>query len=416
MKKNYQSVLFLGIGGISMHQLALAYKEKGYTVYGYDQKESKYTKICSDAGITVTNRFRREFLHVDFCVKTAAIKDNNKYIINLKKLKCPIYDRAEILAKLCEEFKCVIAIAGTHGKSTTASLLYEILRTANKKVSCHIGADVFAPRFKCGDDYLVVEACEYNKSFLKLRPAISVITNIEAEHLDTYKNIFNLRSAFLTFLKHGLFRFVYFDSGVEYLKRIKGVEFVTKTDLKINPKIKGEHNLKNISLAVAVAKFLKIDEKQITKTVNSFSGIPRRYEYLGLYKSKKIYIDYAHHPSELKAFIDTFSTEFKEYKIVFQPHTYSRTKMFLSEFVDVLKEVKDLCIFKEYPAREKPSLGLSAHELYLEIKKYNKNVKYVASIKNILNFIGKERAIAFVGAGDIDEVAKKIIKSYSKNG
>lgn len=416
MKKNYQSVLFLGIGGVSMHQLALAYREKGYTVYGYDKKLNEYTNLCSNAGIIVTNRFKKEFLHVDFCVKTAAIKDNNKYIVNLKKLNCPIFDRAEILGKICEEFKCVIAVAGTHGKSTTASLIYEILRTANKKVSCHIGADVFAPRFKCGDDYLVVEACEYNKSFLHLKPTISVVTNVEAEHLDTYKNIFNLRTAFLTFLKRGLKRFVYDTNSVSYLKRVKNTNFVKRTNLNIKPKIKGEYNLDNISLAVAVCKFLGVDDSTIIKAVNSFIGIPRRYEYLGLYKNKKIFIDYAHHPTELKAFIETFSQEFKECKIVFQPHTYSRTKMFLSEFISVLKEVDNLCIYKEYPARERPSCGISAHELYMELKKYNNNIKYATSIKNVLNFIGKERAIAFVGAGDIDSVAKKIIKSSSKNG
>ena len=415
MKKNFQSVLFLGIGGVSMHQLALAYKEKGYTVYGYDQKKSVYTKICENAGIEVTNRFRREFLQVDFCVKTAAISDTNKYIINLKKLRCQIFDRAEILAKLCDEFKCVIAIAGTHGKSTTASILYEILRTANKKVSCHIGAEVFAPRFNCGDDYLVVEACEYNKSFLKLRPDISVVTNVEAEHLDTYKNFFNLRTAFLTFLKRGQKRFVFESPNTKFLRRTKNVEFVSKTKLKIDPKIKGAYNLNNISLAIAVAQTIGIDEKTIIKAVNAFSGVPRRYEYLGQYKNTKIFIDYAHHPTELRSFIWAFSSEFNEYKIVFQPHTYSRTKLFLSEFISVLQDVKNLCIFKEYPAREKSTAGLSARDLYQELKKYNHNVRYVASINGLLNFLAIKGATAFVGAGDIDELAKKIMKSYSKN-
>ena len=183
----------------------------------------------------------------------------------------------------------------------------------------------------------------------------------------------------------------------------------------MNPKIKGEYNVNNISLAVAVAHVLSIDEKTIIKAINSFSGLPRRYEYLGQYKNAKIFIDYAHHPTELKSFIEAFSNEFKEYKIVFQPHTYSRTKMFLPEFVSALKGVKNLCIFKEYPAREKPSAGLSAHDLYLELKKYNQNVKYIASMKSLFNFLTDKGATAFVGAGDIDELAKKIIKSYSKN-
>ena len=415
MKKVFRSVLFLGIGGVSMHQLALAFKEKGYTVYGYDQKKSEYTNKCIEAGIVVTNRFKREYLQVDFCVKTGAIKDDNKYVINLKKLNCPIFDRAEILANLCREFKCVIAVAGTHGKSTTASIIYEILHRAGKKVSCHIGADVFAPRFKCGDDFLVVEACEYNKSFLRLKPTISVVTNVEAEHLDTYKNLFNLKTAFLTFLKRGEKRFVFDSASVDLLKRTKNVTFVSKTKLNINPKIKGEYNLNNISLAIAVAHELNIDDSTIIKAVNSFSGVPRRYEYLGKYDNAKIFIDYAHHPTELKSFIQAFSTEFPDHKIVFQPHTYSRTKMFLKEFLQALKDVKNLCIFKEYPAREKKNLGLGAHDLYLELKKYNQGVRYGASMKSLLNFVSGCEPVAFVGAGDIDKFAKKIVKSYQKN-
>src|SRR5699024_275130 len=149
------------------------------------------------------------------------------------------------------------------------------LRTANKKVSCHIGADVFAPRFKCGDDYLVVEACEYNKSFLHLKRTISVVTNVDAEHLDKYKNIVNLLTAFLNFLKRGLKRFVYDTNSVSYLKRVKNTTFVKRTNLKIKPKIKGEYNLDNISLAVAVCEFLGVDDSTIIKAVNSFIGIPR---------------------------------------------------------------------------------------------------------------------------------------------
>lgn len=253
------------------------------------------------------------------------------------------------------------------------------------------------------------------QKFLKLRPDISVVTNVEAEHLDTYKNFFNLRTAFLTFLKRGQKRFVFESPNTKFLRRTKNVEFVSKTKLKIDPKIKGAYNLNNISLAIAVAQTIGIDEKTIIKAVNAFSGVPRRYEYLGQYKNTKIFIDYAHHPTELRSFIGAFSSEFNEYKIVFQPHTYSRTKLFLPEFISVLQDVKNLCIFKEYPAREKSTAGLSARDLYQELKKYNHNVRYVASIKSLLNFLAIKGATAFVGAGDIDELAKKIMKSYSKN-
>lgn len=411
MKKNeIKSVLLLGVGGISMYQLALAFLDLGCEVYGYDLKKSKYTELCQQKGVHITHRFNKGFLNVDLCVRSGAIKDTNKYVQTLKKMKCPIIDRAKALGEFCSHFKCVIAVAGTHGKSTTSALIYEILRVANKKVSCHIGADVFAPRFELGDNYLVVEACEFNKSFLHIKPTISVVTNIEAEHMDCYGSLFNLRSAFLTFLKRGVKRFVYLDSSTSFLKRTKNIEFVSKTINSVHPKLKGEYNLKNISLAFAVTKFLGVDERLIEKVVNNFTGLPRRYEYKGMYKKAKVYIDYAHHPTELKSFISTFLSENPDACIVFQPHTYSRTKNFLNDFISVLKTVKNLCIYKEYPAREKPSDGISAHELFVELKKINPHVKYAASIKGVMKHIKNIKAVAFVGAGDINMVAQKIVE------
>lgn len=408
-----KSVLILGIGGVSMHQLALAYKKMGWRVYGYDRKRNEYVDICVSNGIEFTSVFNKKFLSVNLAIETGAIKDDNKYIVALKNKGIEILDRAQVLGKLCKNFKCVIAVAGTHGKSTTASLIYEILRTSNKKVSSHIGADVFAPRFEVNDDYLVVEACEYNKSFLALQPTISVVTNIEAEHMDSYKSLFNLKSAFLTFLKRAKTRFVFLDKSTNFLKRHKNINFVTLNN-KFKTRLKGVYNQKNIALAYAVCKHLGVDEKKMLNAISNFNGIPRRYELIGQAKNTKIYIDYAHHPTEIQSFISAFNKEFKNNLIVFQPHTYSRTKTFLKEFVEVLSGLKNLCIFKEYPAREKKSVGMSAHELYLEIKKVNSSVKYVATSKKLNKMLSSFDAVAFVGAGDICEIAKKIIKSYWK--
>lgn len=411
--KEIKSILFLGIGGVSMHQLALSYKKLGYTVLGYDMKLSAYTEICERAGIPITTRFRSEFSEVDLCIKTGAIKDN-KFVRVLTGKNIKIIDRAEALNNLCARFKCVIAVAGTHGKSTTASLIYEILRQAKFKVSCHIGADVFAPRFDITDDYLVVEACEYNKSFLSLNPDIAVVTNVEAEHMDSYKSMYNLRLSFSSFLRRASMRFAFDEECNKFLHRIKNVEFVDFTKLKLSPKIKGEYNLKNISLAIAVARKLKIDENTIIKAVNSFIGIARRDEFIGEFTNTKVFIDYAHHPTELDAFISTFAREFKDNLIVFQPHTYSRTKNFLKEFISVLSKVENLIIYKEYPAREKHASGLSAYELYREIKRTKPDVKYSASIKSTLKKLGNHDGVAFVGAGDIDKVGRKIVKIMRK--
>lgn len=425
---NCNSVLMVGVGGVSMHQLALCFKKCGLTVLGYDAKHSAYTDIIERAGIPVTTCFKRDFLAVDCCVKTAAIKDDNKYVVALKKLGIKILDRAEAVGEIAKKFKCVIAVAGTHGKSTTSTLIYEILREAGKSVSCHIGADVFAPRFEIGDDFLVVEACEYNKSFLSLHPNISVVTNVEAEHMDSYKTLFNLRLAFKTFLNRAQIRFVFKEKSTSFLRGSKvkfvenlmdcqkNLEKTAKNDkfsgflAKLKPKLKGEYNLKNISLAVAVCRFLGIDEKSILKVVNSFAGLPRRYDFIGTSLGRKVYIDYAHHPTEVKAFVGAFLSENRQAQIVFQPHTYSRTKMLLKEFLDVLKNVENLIIYKEYPAREKPSAGMSAHELYLALKPLNETVKFCANFKSVVENLLPNTPIAFVGAGDINLLAHKLVE------
>lgn len=402
-------ILFLGIGGVSMHQLALFLKEKGVEVFGYDSSQNEYVKKLKENNIMVTAKFKPEIFPVDICVRTPAIKDDNKYVKFCKQNKIKIIDRMEMLNELAIHFKNVIAVAGTHGKSTTAGLIYEILRSSGKKVSCHIGADVFAPRFSLGDDFLVVEACEYNKSFLMLNPTISVVTNVEAEHMDSYKNMFSVHSAFSTFMKRGLKRFAYQEASTRFLCRVKDVRFVALTKMQLTPKLKGEHNLKNISLAVAVCESLGVGKEQIIEAVNMFSGLPRRYEYLGRAKGQDIFIDYAHHPTELNCFLDTYSKEHENYLIVFQPHTFSRTKRFLNEFVSILSGQDNVCIFKEYPARENISCGVSAKQLFQLVKKENPKACYSASKRSLEKKLENYYSVVFVGAGDINQIAKQIL-------
>ena len=267
-KIEIRSVLFLGIGGISMHQLACAFNDLGIRVFGYDVKKSKYTKICEERGIRVLHKFSKEVCNVDICIRTGAIKDDNKYIQYLKKNKVKIIDRAVALGWISKKFKTVIAVAGTHGKTTTSTLIYEMLRSAGNKVSCHIGADIKNIRFSLGDDYLVVEACEYNKSFLSLYPDIAVITNVEAEHMDSYGSIFNLRSAFISFIRRANTRIAFRDKSTKFLTKYKGIELVDN-NLDVKPQLHGEHNKKNISLAMAVARKIGVPEIVIRRVVTS---------------------------------------------------------------------------------------------------------------------------------------------------
>lgn len=409
MKIEIKSVLFLGVGGISMHQLALAFKKMGLNVFGYDSKITQYTKLCENAGIKFTNKFKKSFLDVDLCVKTAAIKEDNKFLKEVIKKNIKVIDRAEALSWLMKKFKNVIAVAGTHGKTTTATLIYEMLKTKFEKVSCHIGADIKNSRFELGDDFLVVEACEYNKSFLKLYPNVTVVTNVEPEHLDSYGNFFNLKLSFVKFFKRGELRFVGDDKSNTFLKKY-GAIVGSHTELNLNPKLKGEYNFKNINLAISVSRKFGVDDEKILNVVNSFSGVGRRFQNIGKFNDADIYIDYAHHPTEVKCFIETFVKFNPNSQIIFQPHTYSRTKYFLKEFVDILSKVDNLIIFKEYPAREKKKSGVSAKQLYEKIQRINPTIKYCATIKGLTKKMKNVDNYAFVGAGDINLIAQTLIK------
>ncbi|MBE7076723.1 MAG: hypothetical protein E7374_02395 [Clostridiales bacterium] len=413
MKKEIDSVLFLGIGGVSMHQLALAFKSLGANVLGYDIKNNVYTKICENEGIFVSKKFVKEMLEVDLVVKTGAIKDDDKLVIKLKQKEIPIVDRAVVLGQLASRFNCVIAVSGTHGKSTTSALIYEMLRQDGKKVSCHIGADVTSPRFNLKDDFLVVEACEFNKSFLSLYPDVAVVMNVEKDHIECYKSMFSLRSAFKTFLKRAKSRFVFRENSTEFLNNVNKINLVD-IDYSLSSKLKGEYNLKNISMAVKVARSLDVKEETIERVLKTFKGIGRRYEKIGEVGETKVFIDYAHHPTEIKSFVEAFRKEEENSLIVFQPHTYSRTKNLMREFLDLFKDMKNVILYKEYPAREIPQDGISSKQLFLTIKENNKDIAYVEKVNSIEKLIKNFSAVAFVGAGDINLVAEKIIKRNSK--
>lgn len=410
MKYSVKSILFLGVGGISMHQLAILFKNLGAKVFGYDIKLSKYTKQCEEHEIDITNKFNKEFCNVDLCVCSGGVK-NKKYFNYLKKLNIPIIDRADLLGWICSKFKTVIAVAGTHGKTTTATLIYEILKKDGRKVSCHIGAEIDNARLDFKDDILVVEACEYKKSFLKIKPTISVVTNVECEHMECYKTLFNLQAAFLTFVKRADTRFVYAEKNTKFLKKCNNVKFVEMNKLNYKPKILGEHNLKNISIATAVTRHLGVGEKEIENTIKNFRGVKRRYELIGKFNNQNVYIDYAHHPTEVNAFIKTFLTQYPTGQIIFQPHTFSRTKTFCVEFVDIFKKLDNIIIFKEYSARENKKEGMSAKELFLKIKKLNHKAIYCANEKQLIKHINMDVASAFVGAGDINQVAEKLVSN-----
>ncbi len=390
-----------------MHQLAIFFKDLGAKVYGYDMSLSKYTKECERKGIKVTNNFDKAFCDVDLCVCASGV-DNKKYFSYLKKKNVPVINRADLLGWVCSKFKTVIAVAGTHGKTTTSALIYEILKRDGFKVSCHIGAEIDNAKLDFSDDILVVEACEYKKNFLKLKPTIAVVTNVECEHMECYKTLFNLQSAFLTFIKRAKHRFVSLEKSTRFIKKCNNITFVKNKELNFKPKLVGEHNLKNISLAIDVAKHVGASDKSIENAIKNFGGVKRRYELIGKHNGNNIYIDYAHHPTEVNAFISTLLKQERNAQIIFQPHTFSRTKTFYYEFVEIFKNLENIIIYKEYAAREKKKDGMSAKQLYREIKKFNSSAQYCKSEKELKGKLKNTATYAFVGAGNINLVAERL--------
>ena len=418
--KRVQNIHFIGIGGVSMHQLAEFCLSLGWTVTGSDLVKNKYIKKLQKKCTIFLSHNRSNILSPNIVVKSGAIKDDNPEIIYAKSLGIKIYDRAEFLGEVTRHFNTVIAIAGSHGKSSTCSMLYQILKASNRKVSCHIGADIENAHFDYNDDILIVEACEYNKSFLKLKVDIGAILNIEKDHLDCYGGIWQLKNAFKTFLKHSKLRYVLKSENTEFLnlKNIKFIDVpkinsnkfeVDGTIYEINSNI-GKQYIFDAILAISICRDLGVAPKIIQDVLLKFNPPLRRNQKIGKYKDKDVIIDYAHHPTEIKYVSENYIDENPIF--IFQPHTYSRTKYLKKEFVEVLKNL-NVIIFKEYSAREKPNSGLTAHDLYLSVKEENAKCFYADDLSSLMQLlkITNYNKLIFLGAGDIDLIAKQIVNS-----
>ena len=418
---NY-AVHFIGIGGVSMHNLALFCADLGWTVTGSDIRQNAYTKECQEHNIRVFLGHRKSnIVAPNFIVKTGGISENNIELKYAQSLGIKIYDRSEFLGELTKAFPMVIAIAGTHGKSTTSYMIFEILKNAGKNVSCHIGADILDSRLNLKDDILVVEACEYKKSFLKLKVDIGAITNIEADHLECYGGFGQLKTAFITFLKHAKSRYVIDCPSTKFLN-LKNLKKVEVGELKGNnfsccnlefavSDSLGEQYIMDACLAIKICSDLNIDYKIIYDTLKNFRTLARRQQLLGVFEGKEIIVDYAHHPTEIFYLSKTYERNNIQY--VFQPHTFSRTKFLKKEFIDVLSKL-NVIIYKEYSAREKACDGISAKQLFNELKLENDKAKYVDNEKQLLELIKNSNCekVIFVGAGDINMVAERLI--YNK--
>lgn len=441
MSKKNQRIYFIGIGGISMSGLAKYCILHDYEVYGSDKVKTDITVKLKNLGAKITYGDELEDVKKsDLVVYTSAIDKSSKqltYAINNK----PLYKRSEFLGEIVKEFKNSIAVSGSHGKTTVSAMITEILVNSKLSPTAFIGGEgKFGNFLSGGKEYAVVEACEFKKNFLDIKPKYSVITNIDNDHLDSFNGIGEEIDTFTEFSKNTI-SFINVDDenarkvnttasisfGIENkamymakdLKEKDGVSSFTVSKYKevlgrINLKIKGKYNVYNALASIAVCDELKVPFRTIKGTLNNFNNVKRRNEFLGYYNGNKCYGDYAHHPTEIKSLIEGYK---KDCTVVFQPHTYSRTKYLFSDFTEVLKNVKRLLIYKTYPAREKFDEDGDAKKLYEELKRTRKNVYYADSestLKNQLDLIKEKNPLIFVGAGDIYDIAKRILKNQNK--
>lgn len=470
--KNIKYAYFLGIGGIGMSAIARYFNHQGIKVYGYDKTETELTKELVSEGIEIHfedfgNSIANCQLQVANClvVLTPAIPKDHEEWKWFRENNFTIMKRSQVLGIISDEYK-TIAVAGTHGKTTTSTLIAHILKQSKIDCGAFLGgistnynSNLLLHKKKLTDyrsqitvnseqltdnKYLVVEADEFDRSFLTLHPFISIITSTDADHLDIYGKHEELKKSFLDFAnnlrKDGTIFIkkeldIYKSIGGAYRNTPKQYSIKQKADvyadnilikndtyffdLHVGEKIlkdlhlgiPGMHNVENAVAASAASLQAGVTDEELRFALASFRGVKRRFEYQ-IKSSTMIYIDdYAHHPEELKAIISSVKQMYHDKKItvIFQPHLYSRTRDFVDGFAESLSLADDVLLLGIYPARELPMEGVSSEMIY---NKMSIEHKMLCSKKDIIDIISKKKpdVLLTLGAGDIDQLVEPLRK------
>lgn len=447
MFENFKSIYFIGIGGISMSALARIFKARGYEVFGIDTHETELIKQLIKEGMQIEiGEKSSNFVEIcDAVVYTCAVEENNKDLFLARKFNKPIFSRAEILGELSKEFK-TISIAGTHGKTTTTGMIANCLIEAGRDPTIHIGGILnnISSNLRIGKGtYLVTEACEYKDSFLTLKNFISVVLNVEEDHLDYFKNLDNIFNSFNDFIGNtstdGIVIYNYdakykklklpsnaisfgFDKGADIqardIKERKGkysfnLYYLNKKIGRINLPCYGKHNILNSLACCAVCIFLGFSFKELKLGIETFRGIERRFQILSE-ENALIFHDYAHHPKEIATCLQSCRDINNRGKLItiFQPHTFTRTRDLYEEFIKCFDLSDEVWFLPIYPARETPIENITSQNLCKDISKYGKSCRYFDNFKSCIEEIEKENKkntiIAILGAGDIINLANKI--------
>ncbi len=455
---NIKKIYFVGIGGIGMSAIARYFLLRGCEVHGYDRTETELTKNLAQEGMEIHYVDDVSYIPeaVDLVVFTPAIPKQHSELMYFQEKKYPILKRAAVLGIISRGMKC-IAVAGTHGKTTTSSIVTHILRVGGIDVTAFLGGislDLGSNFVEGKSDWMVVEADEYDRSFLQLDPNLAIINSLDPDHLDIYGNekefkynfslfVLRIKARGKLFLKAGLklpaVRGLWVQPGSEWdkiLKRKPAERFgfgIGKGNYKalkvrvengffvfdfksplgdilnIKTTLPGNHNIENAVAAIAVAQQLKVKPEKIKEALGNFKGIRRRFEFV-VRNEKTVFIDdYAHHPTELSAAITAAKTLYPTRRItgIFQPHLFTRTRDFQDGFAEALDMLDETVLMDIYPARELPIEGVTSEILFNKMKNPNKVLTTKAELMNILR--GRTFDVVMtLGAGDIDTFVQPI--------
>jgi UDP-N-acetylmuramate--alanine ligase len=449
----YKNVYFLGIGGIGMSALARYFHFKGFHVAGYDKTPSPLTDELQKEGISIHFEDFGPSIPAPYSNKeetlvifTPAIPQNLGEFLHLKYKEFTLLKRAQVLGLITQNSKG-LGVAGTHGKTTTSTMLTHILNESSLKCNAFLGgiSSNFSSNFVSDEhsELTVIEADEFDRSFLQLHPFATIITSTDADHLDIYGDAKTFLDGFQLYAnqidKNGL---IVLKKGLEltsetpiqtyainqpadfegknlrienekFFMDVKAPNFIWEN---IELGLPGIHNAENALACISFCNFLGLNEKEIRFGLKTFKGVKRRFEYQ-IRTEKLVYIDdYAHHPTEIKALIDSVKLIYPNKKItgIFQPHLFSRTRDFLNDFAKELSKLDELILLPIYPARELPIEGITSEFLLSKCTLLNKKVlspkETIETIKNT-----SDGVVLTIGAGDIDRIVSEIKIELSKN-
>ena len=439
----------VGIGGVSMSSLAEVLCGMGLNITGSDMNETANVRSLRAHGITVIPGHHAENIteDVEFVVRTAAVHDDNPEIIAAREKGIPVFERTQAWGAISKDYDNALCISGTHGKTTTTSMCTHILMAADRDPTVMIGGTL--PLLNAGHrvgrgNTIIMEACEYYNSFLSFHPTVAVVLNIEADHLDFFRDLEDVKHSFHEFVcrtpedgyivanaddkntldavsgtGRKIMTFGLSQSADVYAENIsylganshfdimyKGKKF---TDVTLH--VPGVHNVKNALAATAAAICLGIRPNAVKYGLAGFNGAGRRFEFKGKYNGADVYDDYAHHPGELKALLDTVEKlNYKRSILVFQPHTYSRTAALFDDFVEQLKRPNVLLLAEIFAAREKNTIGISSAAL---AEKVDGALFFptFSELETALRRIAQPGDIILtVGAGDVYKIGENITK------